>query len=72
MHNDQNGISILLQIIHLIRDPRGLVNSRRKVDGEFKERNAIDFCRKQLLNGRTGDTGPKWIRQRYLRVWLVL
>ena len=54
--------------MHLIRDPRGIVNSRKQIDKVFKVNNAINVCKRLLKNGRLGSDGPEWLKKRYLRV----
>ncbi|XP_070580559.1 carbohydrate sulfotransferase 1-like [Ptychodera flava] len=65
-----------LKIIHLVRDPRGIVNSRRKINDKN-----VDFIRKQVQWDETEDlckdlaknlhivrSSPEWLKGTYILV----
>ena len=59
----------IFQIIHLLRDPRGIAYSRSCLKNWLKKKNVLDSiyltCQKQLNNVRFAQNQPKWLEGNY-------
>merc|ERR1712183_1102136 len=55
-------------IIHLVRDPRGIVNSRYKIHKQWPVRQTENTCKRLVTNAKLGEERPEWLDGRYMRV----
>ncbi|XP_070580558.1 carbohydrate sulfotransferase 1-like [Ptychodera flava] len=67
---------INLKIIHLVRDPRGVMNSRRKlheINHDYHRKNVPwdeteDLCRDLVKNLHIASSSPAWLKDAYMLV----
>lgn len=59
--------SMDVKIIHLIRDPRGMINSRFKINKIWPVPNTDSTCTRIIHNAKFAkDSGAEWLKGRYL------